>query len=233
MGSNYSAAYPFRMQNTVGHTSPASSQYVVTVSDTHSAVPATSNPHSVPWSSDNILNRTVSHGFSRSSPTLDGLEGVSFCPSDSLSMGSDYLSSYASQTYALHCYSLFIMILVYRQNPWQDFVTPQPLPSQIQSLTSQPLASSIPVQNNTSPPLFTCHWLHNNEVCGYEGTVKDLAGHCKCRHLAKRPGTLIKCIWEGCDYHRQGNPSINVMLRHSVWRHISDVHLGIRRSTKS
>ncbi|KAG0698994.1 hypothetical protein DFH29DRAFT_938493 [Suillus ampliporus] len=206
MGGNYSAAYPFQMQNTAGHTSPVSSQYVVTVPDTHSAVPVMSIPHSAPWPSDNLSSRTVSHGVSGGSPTLNGLGGVSFWHSDSLSMRSDYSPSYESQM--------------------QNSVTPQPLPSQIQSPTNQPLASSIPIQNDTSSPLFTCHWLCNNEVCRYEGTVKDLAEHCKCHHLPECPGALIKCIWEG-------NPSINVMRRDSVWRHISEFHLGIRRSTQA
>ncbi|KAG0706445.1 hypothetical protein DFH29DRAFT_901073 [Suillus ampliporus] len=232
MGSNYLAAYPFQVQNTAGHTSPVSSQYVVTIPDTHSAIPAMSIPHSAPWPSDNLLSRTVSYGVSRGSPTLDSLGGVSFWRSDSLSMRSNYSPSYESQTYALHHHH-FAHNDPRSSHPRQNCVTPQPLPSQIQSPTNQPLASSIPIQNDTSSPLFTCNWLHNNEVCGYEGTVKDLAEHCKCRHLPECPSALIKCIWEGCDYHRRGNPSINVMRRDSVWRHISEFHLGIRRSTQA
>ncbi|KAG0699030.1 hypothetical protein DFH29DRAFT_1016226 [Suillus ampliporus] len=98
MGSNYSAAYPFQMQNPVSHTVPASasseSQHVVTAPDRiHLAVTAISSLNPVPWASDNLLSRTaVLHYGSTHNELIP--DGVSFGPFDSVSMGSDYSSSY-------------------------------------------------------------------------------------------------------------------------------------------
>lgn len=90
----------------------------------------------------------------------------------------------------------------------------------------------IITHNNPSSPLIVCRWLYYDRCCGHEATSKtELNRHWKITHRLECQDAWIQCLWEGCDYHRRGDPSVRVMRRSCVWRHIHEVHLGHRRST--
>ncbi|KAG1736941.1 uncharacterized protein EDB91DRAFT_1141813, partial [Suillus paluster] len=210
---------PARRQNMKDHSFTASSQYGLTTPDMCFTVPRISSPTLV----------------------------CSFCPlHTSNAMTSATLWTSASdnpwgRTDVLsHGFSQYIMPNSYNPEPdipphdisehtslshqRQNFVIPQSPPSQSQLPTD-----SCPIKHPSSfPP--TCLWLRNDDTCcRHKGTEDELKQHWHLIHLPQCQGASIACCWEGCNYRKRGHPSICVMLRGCMWRHIREVHLGHRR----
>jgi len=79
--------------------------------------------------------------------------------------------------------------------------------------------------------LISCLWLLNGAPCGFTGSLDRLKTHCASSHFAGRRDMQFKCQWEGCHYHKRDDPTVNVMRRDSMWRHVLEVHLGVKRGT--
>ncbi|KAG1722331.1 uncharacterized protein EDB91DRAFT_214400 [Suillus paluster] len=249
MGSNHSYSYALETLNPNGHTSLVPSRHFGTAPEMPFADPMISSPNAVSWTSDSPSTVLYYHdGSLCNPPTLDGLGG--FERSGSPAMGSNYSSSYTSQTQNLNDHTSDALVspqytIANSDNPepdmltydpssyngfhqWPNFFTAQ-LPSQSQPPASQ--TPSILVQKHTSYPFFVCYWLRGDTRCGYEGTVEQLRQHCQRSHLRECRDACIQCRWEGCEYHTRGDPSIHVMRRDCMWRHINEVHLNHRRTT--
>ncbi|KAG2076557.1 hypothetical protein BDR04DRAFT_1089710 [Suillus decipiens] len=116
----------------------------------------------------------------------------------------------------------------------QNSAIPHPVPL----ISTQPHASygqpasdqsySIPF-HICPPPPFLCRWLHDDIVCGFTGTLGELRAHYRKSHFAGLPNALVECRWEACEYHKRDDPTIHVMRRECMWRHIREVHLGMKR----
>jgi len=92
----------------------------------------------------------------------------------------------------------------------------------------KPAGSSL---NSSSPPLLTCLWLLDGIPCGFTGPLEALKPHCKSSHFSGPQDAQMKCHWKGCDYHKRDDPAVDIMRRDCMWRHISEVHLGMKRGT--
>jgi len=92
----------------------------------------------------------------------------------------------------------------------------------------RPARSSL---DSSFPPLLSCLWLLDGIPCGFTGPLEALKLHCKSSHFFGPQDAQIKCHWEGCDYHKRDDPAVNVMRRDCMWRHTSEVHLGMKRGT--
>ncbi|KAG1726269.1 uncharacterized protein EDB91DRAFT_1166498 [Suillus paluster] len=91
---------------------------------------------------------------------------------------------------------------------------------------------SIPLHSPpSSPSLLSCRWLRDDTPCGFTGTLEALKVHCKISHFAGPPNAQIECRWEACYYHKRGDPTVRGIRRDCMWRHTSEVHLGMRRRT--
>lgn len=90
---------------------------------------------------------------------------------------------------------------------------------------------SFPPHSHPSPPLLSCRWLNGDAVtyCGFTGTLGELRLHCKAIHFTGSSVSQIECHWEGCDYCKRNDPTVRVMRRSCVWRHICEIHLKLKR----
>ncbi|KAG2103185.1 hypothetical protein BD769DRAFT_169647 [Suillus cothurnatus] len=82
-------------------------------------------------------------------------------------------------------------------------------------------------------PLLLCKWLHEDtlQICGFQGTYEALKAHCK-RHFKSGPShAQIQCRWDRCEYKKCSNSTVRCMRRDCLWRHISEIHLGMKRVT--
>ncbi|KAG2347881.1 hypothetical protein BDR05DRAFT_590491 [Suillus weaverae] len=87
---------------------------------------------------------------------------------------------------------------------------------------------------HSHPPLLRCEWLHvvhedTLQVCGFQGTLEALKGHCKTHFNAGPPRAQIECRWDHCDYKKRTNLTVRSMRRDCMWRHMCEVHLGMKR----
>ncbi|OAX40301.1 hypothetical protein K503DRAFT_768701 [Rhizopogon vinicolor AM-OR11-026] len=80
-----------------------------------------------------------------------------------------------------------------------------------------------------SPPSFSCQWLLADTPCGFSGTLKELKAHCKKGHFFGPNNARIECRWHGCNYHKRDDCTMHDMRRDCMWRHIYEVHLGMKR----
>lgn len=70
---------------------------------------------------------------------------------------------------------------------------------------------------------FFCDWLNeDNTLCAFQGSLDDLKNHFTSSHLSGAQSALGRCHWQGC---LNGND----MRRDSVWRHVRETHLRIKR----
>lgn len=76
--------------------------------------------------------------------------------------------------------------------------------------------------------LIPCCWRHDDNVpCKFRGSKGALKVHI-LDHLPGPQGADIICRWEGCDYFKRGQPTVNTMRRDSVWRHTLERHLNVK-----
>ncbi|KAG2126844.1 hypothetical protein DEU56DRAFT_537845 [Suillus clintonianus] len=237
--------------NSIVHVPPMYPQHVGTASVSPSAAPVISSPKLV-WSllytasntassaiSDNPWSRTpvLYYDSPCNPPALDDLGDVSLRSNSLATEGNafqthnldDHTSCFPLSseprytapdpelTYSPSSYSSL--------SQWQDLVISQPPLSHPQ----EPYL--IPIPNRPSAPPVICRWLYNGRRCGHETTLGEYKQHWKLNHFPECRDALIQCRWQDCDYHKRGDPSIRVMLRGCMWRHIHEVHLGHRRST--
>lgn len=89
------------------------------------------------------------------------------------------------------------------------------------------------LHSHSSSSLLSCRWLDDDAFthCGFTGTLGSLKLHCKAVHFTGPKIALIECHWEGCDYHRRKEPTVRTMRRNCMWRHISEIHLGLKRGS--
>ena len=81
--------------------------------------------------------------------------------------------------------------------------------------------------------LFPCRWLHEDNIsCDFSGSLYELKKHFNAIHLPGSQDGLTRCHWEGCDYCRRGNRAVNTMRLDSLWRHVLEMHLGIKYRKK-
>ncbi|KAG1788661.1 uncharacterized protein HD556DRAFT_848616 [Suillus plorans] len=84
--------------------------------------------------------------------------------------------------------------------------------------------------SHPSSSLVSCQWTNDAAIhCEFIGTLEALKSHCKIVHLFGPSITQIECHWEGCDYHSRDDPTVRVMRRDCIWRHIREVHLRLKR----
>lgn len=92
----------------------------------------------------------------------------------------------------------------------------------------------FPLHSHPSSPLLYCRWLNDDAVthCGFTGTLEALKLHCRTIHFFTGPKIAqIECHWEGCDYYKHNDPTVRVMRRDCIWRHISEIHLRLKRGS--
>lgn len=94
-----------------------------------------------------------------------------------------------------------------------------------------PPIASQPLRSHPFPLLRSCRWLCDDAPCKFTGTLDELKAHCKRSHFAGPPDAQIECRWEACTYHKRDDPTVHVMRRDCMWRHTSEVHLGMKRGT--
>jgi hypothetical protein len=76
--------------------------------------------------------------------------------------------------------------------------------------------------------LIPCCWRHDDNVpCKFRGSKGALKVHI-LDHLPGPQGADIICRWEGCDYFKRSQPTVNTMRRDSVWRHTLERHLNVK-----
>lgn len=252
--------YALQMLGLNNYSSSTSSQHIATTVDVHSIVPIQMEISGVvPWSPDSPSSRNpVSHDSPHNSPTsrdLGAWSGVShtaverayWSPHASRTFGPISHNSLMSSQYNGMTGSDTHSVIPMMANPNAVSWTPGNLRTAISHSPSQnvlylhdiggmnpsfqlpPAQSELPI-NQPSPLL--CRWVHNNAPCEYKGTLENLKRHWHNSHLPGCQGVEIRCQWEWCEYHKRGHPSINVMLRSSMWRHISEVHLMHRRENQ-
>ncbi|OAX34923.1 hypothetical protein K503DRAFT_409839 [Rhizopogon vinicolor AM-OR11-026] len=73
-----------------------------------------------------------------------------------------------------------------------------------------------------------CRWLG----CVFEGSIDALKTHLINSHLNGPQDAQIECLWDGCDYFRRGKPGVRTMRRDSAWRHVLEIHLGVKYRKK-
>ncbi|KAG2132829.1 uncharacterized protein EDB93DRAFT_893227 [Suillus bovinus] len=239
IGGAYWSPHAFQMLGLIGHTSPVSLQRSMTASCTHSVVPMMANSNSVSfWEPDNHKTG-ASDDRSHCRSYLHDVGGASSGVLSHTSMERVYLpphafpmpgpightslvSSQCGMT-ASNTHSVVSMMANPNAVSWT--------PCNISHGTSQSVPPPVQSELTTNQPsLYLCRWVYNNAPCGYDGTLEDLKQHWYHNHLPKCPGVSIPCQWEHCNYHKRGHPSNNKMVRCSVWRHISEVHLKRRRN---
>lgn len=125
-------------------------------------------------------------------------------------------------------------------HPWQVYVTP---PSSGIFLHIEPLllpaeyhfpSETQPARSRHSSPLpLSCRWIHDDthRICGFQGALDALKAHFKTHFNAGPPDEQIVCRWDRCSYKRRSNSSVRSMRRDCMWRHICEVHLGMKRAT--
>lgn len=71
----------------------------------------------------------------------------------------------------------------------------------------------------------SCNWLDEDDtLCPFQGSLDDLGKHLTSSHLSGPQNALGRCRWQGCLKE-------NDMRRDSVWRHVRETHLNMRRGT--
>ncbi|KAG1750260.1 hypothetical protein EDB19DRAFT_1904491 [Suillus lakei] len=109
-------------------------------------------------------------------------------------------------------------------------VTPQPGPlsGPLPPIISppSPAGSSIPPHSHSSP-LLSCRWQCEDALCTFRGTLDALKFHFKT-HSTGAPHARIICRWVDCQ-KRDG--AWRSMRRDTSWRHVCEVHLGMKRGT--
>ncbi|KIK40867.1 hypothetical protein CY34DRAFT_806720, partial [Suillus luteus UH-Slu-Lm8-n1] len=72
---------------------------------------------------------------------------------------------------------------------------------------------------------FFCDWLNEDDtLCAFQGSLDDLGKHLTSSHLSGAQNALGRCRWQGCLKE-------NDMRRDSVWRHVRETHLNLKRGT--
>ncbi|KAG1762346.1 hypothetical protein EDD22DRAFT_582087 [Suillus occidentalis] len=83
---------------------------------------------------------------------------------------------------------------------------------------------------HSSSTTFSCGWLvRQNTTCGFEGPLDAFKEHFRGSHLSGSQDAENVCCWRGCGYRKRNNTTIRGMRRDSVWRHVSETHLGRKR----
>lgn len=258
MGRVYLSPHALPTPGPIGHTSPGamSSQRSMTASDARSIVPVMVNSNATSWVPVNFttaasddwsqcVTRLHNPGGARSEAPSHPEMGRVYLPPHAFQMPGPigHTSPVSSQCGMSASDIHYVVPMI--ENPSAMSWTPGNLrtavshgPSQsvpcihdlggVNSSLQFPPAQLELSMNQPSPLL--CRWVYNDVPCGYEGTLEDLKQHWHDNHLPGYPGAMIQCQWKHCNYHKRGDPSINVMCRSSVWRHISEVHLMHRRN---
>ncbi|KAG2073234.1 hypothetical protein BDR04DRAFT_1095094 [Suillus decipiens] len=96
---------------------------------------------------------------------------------------------------------------------------------------NQPRHNSSLLHSHPSTHLLSCRWLNGDAVthCEFTGTLGALRLHCKTIHFTGSNDAQIECRWEGCEYYKRDDPTVRVMRRGCLWRHILEVHLRMKR----
>jgi hypothetical protein len=80
-------------------------------------------------------------------------------------------------------------------------------------------------------PTYSCYWVkEDNTFCGHKGSEIKLRKHFRT-HLSGPQNALIKCRWLGCQYKKRTDSTVNTIRRDSMWRHVRERHLKIKRPT--
>ncbi|KAG1829537.1 hypothetical protein DFJ58DRAFT_825538 [Suillus subalutaceus] len=92
---------------------------------------------------------------------------------------------------------------------------------------------SFLLHSHPSSPLLSCRWLNDDVIihCGFTGTLRELKLHCATVHFTGPKIARITCHWEGCDYYKCKDPTVCAMRCDLVWRHICEIHLGLKRGS--
>jgi hypothetical protein len=76
--------------------------------------------------------------------------------------------------------------------------------------------------NASSSSTLYCDWLDEDDtLCPFEGSLEDLGKHLTSSHLSGAQNARGRCRWQGCLKEN--------MRRDSVWRHVRETHLNMRR----
>lgn len=87
-----------------------------------------------------------------------------------------------------------------------------------------------PYEIHHSSTTFSCGWLvGENRTCKFEGPLDAFKTHFRRSHLSGAQDALHACCWQGCNYCKRDNETVHVMRRDSVWRHVKETHLGMKR----
>jgi hypothetical protein len=79
--------------------------------------------------------------------------------------------------------------------------------------------------------VFSCGWLvGENTTCGFEGPLDEFKRHFGRIHLRGAQDAPNECRWQYCTYRKRTDADIHVMRRDSVWRHVQETHLGMKRT---
>jgi hypothetical protein len=77
---------------------------------------------------------------------------------------------------------------------------------------------------------FSCAWLdEDNALCGVKGSLNYFKGHFMSSHLSGAQSALGRCHWQGCQYQNRTDSTLRKMRRDSMWRHVRERHLKIKR----
>ncbi|KAG2039004.1 hypothetical protein BDR03DRAFT_953362 [Suillus americanus] len=111
--------------------------------------------------------------------------------------------------------------------------SPQPHGANIHHLAEHPPTYHLYVFPPHPSPLLHCKWLQEDtlQICGFQGTLEALKAHCKAHFSTGPPHARIECRWDRCDYKKRSNSKVRSMRRDCMWRHTSEVHLGMKRVT--
>ncbi|KAG1887130.1 hypothetical protein F4604DRAFT_1234087 [Suillus subluteus] len=126
--------------------------------------------------------------------------------------------------------------------PWQNDIPPSlstyipPHLAAVYRFSPPPHGGNIPTyhpspHNHPPSPLLHCRWLHEDQICGFQGTLEALKAHCKAHFSTGPPHAQTECRWDRCNYKKRSNSKIRSMRRDCLWRHTSEVHLGMKRVT--
>lgn len=85
--------------------------------------------------------------------------------------------------------------------------------------------------NLSQSTVFSCGWLvGENRTCGFEGPLDAIKTHFRSSHLSGAQNAPNVCRWQGCEYRKRNDATIQDMRRDSAWRHVRETHLGIKRN---
>ncbi|KAG1731823.1 uncharacterized protein EDB91DRAFT_1084915 [Suillus paluster] len=63
-------------------------------------------------------------------------------------------------------------------------------------------------------------------------TLEEFKVHGKMCHFSVPGNAYIECLWDGCTYHKRGDPTVRAMWHDSIWCHTCEAHLGLKRLKK-